>query len=251
MEATTATNTTTTDATAAAVPVSAPEGEEELDALRAELLRQKLVFESELRRQREHFEERLAAVSQELADREADCRNLQAVVTILGKKVDAVAEAQRLRPPTPRRAPTPTRGPTAADAASPSKHEDPMRRQLSARAAFGRRASPLISAGTRDQRAAAPAAVHQPVTLQRAPSVNSSNPHTHPTSTNTSGIHSESPGKPTRAAHPHAAATTTTTTLKTGGGAKGTRKRSVSAGSARKRTTSASRVKSVKATDKW
>ncbi|KAG8348798.1 hypothetical protein TRVL_00383 [Trypanosoma vivax] len=64
---------------------------DDIDAFRAELLRQKIIFEGELRRQREHFESRLSRVLQELADREADCRNLQAVVTILGKKVDALS----------------------------------------------------------------------------------------------------------------------------------------------------------------
>lgn len=70
---------------------------EELDAFRAELLRQRVVFEAELRRQNEYFEARLQAMSRELADREADCRNLQSVVTILGKKIDSLAE-QRERP---------------------------------------------------------------------------------------------------------------------------------------------------------
>ncbi|CCW69454.1 unnamed protein product [Phytomonas sp. Hart1] len=61
---------------------------EELSALRTELLRQKVVFAAELRRQREEFEERLDGIAQVLAERDADCRNLQAVVTILGKKLD-------------------------------------------------------------------------------------------------------------------------------------------------------------------
>ncbi|CCW62099.1 unnamed protein product [Phytomonas sp. EM1] len=61
---------------------------EELSALRTELLRQKVVFAAELRRQREEFEERLDGISQALAERDADCRNLQTVVTILGKKMD-------------------------------------------------------------------------------------------------------------------------------------------------------------------
>eukprot|EP00796_Vickermania_ingenoplastis_P005304 gene5304-3807_t len=56
------------------------------------LLRQRVIFETELRRQSDHFEARLQAMSRELADREADCRNLQSVVTILGKKVDSLSE---------------------------------------------------------------------------------------------------------------------------------------------------------------
>ncbi|CBH14748.1 hypothetical protein, conserved [Trypanosoma brucei gambiense DAL972] len=78
---------------------------DELDAFRAELLRQKVIFEAELRRQRDTFEEKLARVTQELADREADCRNLQAVVTILGKKVDTLHQKC---PTTPLRRPSPT-----------------------------------------------------------------------------------------------------------------------------------------------
>ncbi|KAG5492674.1 hypothetical protein JKF63_01253 [Porcisia hertigi] len=89
---------------------------DDIDALRSELLRQKIIFEAELRRQREAFEERLSLISQELADREADCRNLQSVVTILGRKVDAIAE-QRI---VAQRPPTPTR--------QPSIHESPFRR---------------------------------------------------------------------------------------------------------------------------
>lgn len=80
---------------------------DELDTFRAELLRQKIIFEAELRRQRDYFENKVASLARNLADRETDCRNLQCVVTILGKKVDALSE--QVRPPTPRRAPTPTR----------------------------------------------------------------------------------------------------------------------------------------------
>nr|CCD12225.1 unnamed protein product [Trypanosoma congolense IL3000] len=77
---------------------------DDIDAFRAELLRQKVIFEAELRRQRDTFEEKLSRVTQELADREADCRNLQAVVTILGKKVDTLhlkCPATPLRRPSP------------------------------------------------------------------------------------------------------------------------------------------------------
>lgn len=97
---------------------------DDIDALRSELLRQKIIFEAELRRQREAFEERLSSIAQELADREADCRNLQSVITILGRKVDAIAEqmsgsstAAVARPPTPTR--------------SVSVHQSPFRRNLS------------------------------------------------------------------------------------------------------------------------
>ncbi|KAH9601782.1 hypothetical protein LSM04_007613 [Trypanosoma melophagium] len=79
---------------------------DEMDAFRAELLRQKIIFEAELRRQRDTFEEQLSRMAQELADREADCRNLQAVVTILGKKVDSLLER---RVATPQRRPSPSR----------------------------------------------------------------------------------------------------------------------------------------------
>ncbi|EAN93362.1 hypothetical protein C3747_1g109 [Trypanosoma cruzi] len=71
---------------------------DDIDAFRAELLRQKIIFEAELRRQRETFEERLSRLSQELADREADCRNLQAVVTILGKKVENLMDRHMATP---------------------------------------------------------------------------------------------------------------------------------------------------------
>ncbi|CAG9582609.1 conserved hypothetical protein [Leishmania major strain Friedlin] len=96
---------------------------DDIDALRSELLRQKIIFEAELRRQRETFEERLSLITNELADREADCRNLQSVITILGRKVDAIAE-QRQYIAVVHRPPTPTR--------QPSIHESPFRRETSA-----------------------------------------------------------------------------------------------------------------------
>ncbi|GET92772.1 hypothetical protein, conserved [Leishmania tarentolae] len=96
---------------------------DDIDALRSELLRQKIIFEAELRRQRESFEERLLLITNELADREADCRNLQSVITILGRKVDAIAE-QRQYVNVVQRPPTPTR--------QPSIHESPFRRESSA-----------------------------------------------------------------------------------------------------------------------
>ncbi|RNF11796.1 uncharacterized protein Tco025E_06609 [Trypanosoma conorhini] len=86
---------------------------DEMDAFRAELLRQKIIFEAELRRQKETFEERLARMAQELADREADCRNLQAVVTILGKKVETLMDR---RIATPHRRSSPARPASSAAA---------------------------------------------------------------------------------------------------------------------------------------
>lgn len=136
---------------------------EELDGFRSELLRQKIVFEAELRRQRESFEERFTSVAKELAAREADCRNLQSVITILGKKVDALTEQVTRRPPTPRRMPTPTRPPSLVgddELIKPPQNlgDGFARRPLTASAAtepgqpnhnrFVRRPSPLISIGS-------------------------------------------------------------------------------------------------------
>lgn len=82
----------------------------ELDAFRAELLRQRVIFEGELRRQREFFENRIEVMSRHLADREADCRNLQAVVTVLGKKLDSFVETHSShRSHSSRRTPIPER----------------------------------------------------------------------------------------------------------------------------------------------
>lgn len=101
--------------------------EDIVDSLRAELMRQKIIFESELRRQREVYEDRLERAEQALADRETDCRNLQSVITILGKKLDTVSEAvsqlslQRALTSgtaTPRRLASPSR----SEAALPSPH---------------------------------------------------------------------------------------------------------------------------------
>ncbi|CAD2216779.1 hypothetical protein ADEAN_000425700 [Angomonas deanei] len=132
---------------------------DEIDAFRAELLRQKLIFESELHRQREDFEERLATVTQELADREADCRNLQSVVTILGKKIDLLAEHYR-RPTTPmRRSATPQR-----NGESPPQEKDTSMVGNSSRN-FMRRPSPVISANPQNSS----------TTLRRIPSLTSTN----------------------------------------------------------------------------
>ncbi|KPI90257.1 hypothetical protein ABL78_0639 [Leptomonas seymouri] len=129
---------------------------DDIDAVRSELLRQKIIFEAELRRQREAFEERLSYITQELADREADCRNLQSVITILGRKVDVIAEQKLANGVAAVRPPTPTR--------NANVHESPFRRNISsitssANAAKdrvransllsvnSRRASPLVSTG--------------------------------------------------------------------------------------------------------
>lgn len=100
---------------------------DELDAFRAELLRQRVLFEAELRRQSEYFESRLQAVSRELADREADCKNLQSVVTILGKKVDSLE---------------PQTGTTTRHSVSRVPVDNENRRT---RVPSGRRPSPLVS----------------------------------------------------------------------------------------------------------
>lgn len=89
-------------------------------ALQTELHRQKVVFESELRRQRETFEAKISDANQRLRARESDCRNLQSVVTILGRKLDELSDVVgRLsqRSPT-RRCATPTRGGTPSGAVS-------------------------------------------------------------------------------------------------------------------------------------
>ena len=93
----------------------------EIDVFRAELLRQKIIFEAELRRQRETFEDKIVLMGHQLQDRETDCRNLQNVVTILGKRVDALQEliaslqdAQLLRSATPRRTSSPARSERSA-----------------------------------------------------------------------------------------------------------------------------------------
>lgn len=79
---------------------------DDFGAFRAELLRQRVIFEAELRRQRETADARFEAIAHELAEREADCRNLQSVVTMLGKKVDSLAEPRS----STMRFSTPTRG---------------------------------------------------------------------------------------------------------------------------------------------
>ncbi|KEG10925.1 hypothetical protein DQ04_03151100 [Trypanosoma grayi] len=99
-------------------------GSDDMDAFRAELLRQKIIFEAELRRQRETFEEQLARMAQELADREADCRNLQAVVTILGKKVDSLLDK---RAATPQRRSSPAR-PASCAAGDDAGRESALKR---------------------------------------------------------------------------------------------------------------------------
>jgi hypothetical protein len=104
----------------------------ETESLRAELLRQKIIFDAELRRQREVYEERLATAEEKLQDREIDCRNLQSVITILGKKLDTLQDHVTLLvhqrgsggsgSQTPRRVASPSRSET---------HPSPFRRQPS------------------------------------------------------------------------------------------------------------------------
>ncbi|KPA86236.1 hypothetical protein ABB37_00470 [Leptomonas pyrrhocoris] len=127
---------------------------DDVDALRSELLRQKLIFDAELRRQRESFEERLSYITQELADREADCRNLQSVITILGRKVDAITELKENgttpRPPTPRRNNSMHGSPFSRNISSlPSPTHAPRERARtnSLLTVNSRRASPQIPSG--------------------------------------------------------------------------------------------------------
>lgn len=104
----------------------------ETESLRAELLRQKIIFDAELRRQREVYEERLTSAEEKLQDRETDCRNLQSVITILGKKLDTLQDHVTLLiqqkatggSQTPRRVSSPSRSDAGA-------HPSPFRRQPS------------------------------------------------------------------------------------------------------------------------
>ena len=112
---------------------------DELDDIRAELLRQKIVFDSELRRQRDTYEERLAWTTDELRKREIECRSLQTSVSLLGQKVD---QLERLlgsskppsRPPSPRaaspstassRPQSPGRGPIAPSTVGALRNPSP------------------------------------------------------------------------------------------------------------------------------
>lgn len=81
---------------------------DDISSFRSELLRQRVIFEAELRRQREAADVRFQAIARELAAREADCRNLQSVVTILGKKVDSLSDHRS----TLQRSSTPIRPPS-------------------------------------------------------------------------------------------------------------------------------------------
>eukprot|EP00759_Apiculatamorpha_spiralis_P046149 PhF_6_TR42711/c0_g1_i1/m.64523/K18598/EML6; echinoderm microtubule-associated protein-like 6 len=64
--------------------------EKEIESLRAELLRQKIVFESELRRQRELHEEMQDETNRQLKAREVECRNLQTSLTTLGRRLETL-----------------------------------------------------------------------------------------------------------------------------------------------------------------
>jgi hypothetical protein len=92
----------------AAIPTSPPVGQQqqatELDYFRAELLRQKIVFESELRRQREVFDDRVAGLEREARSRDDEIRGLHGSLAALGYRVDGIINN---RVPTPRRTATP------------------------------------------------------------------------------------------------------------------------------------------------
>eukprot|EP01063_Lacrimia_lanifica_P009212 TRINITY_DN16225_c0_g1_i1.p1 TRINITY_DN16225_c0_g1~~TRINITY_DN16225_c0_g1_i1.p1 ORF type:complete len:956 (+),score=386.73 TRINITY_DN16225_c0_g1_i1:47-2869(+) len=69
------------------------------ESLNGEMLRQKIYFEAELKRQRETTGSRITKLEMELEQREADCKSLQNSVTILGRSLDAMTEAlERLAP---------------------------------------------------------------------------------------------------------------------------------------------------------
>lgn len=60
------------------------------DTIRAELLRQKIVFDVELRRQRDVYDEQFAVVSQALLEREQECVHLRSSIASLSQRVDAL-----------------------------------------------------------------------------------------------------------------------------------------------------------------
>jgi hypothetical protein len=211
---------------------------DDIDALRSELLRQKIIFEAELRRQRESFEERLSLITQELADREADCRNLQSVITILGRKVDAITEQKPVVPAAVVRPPTPTRNTNA--------HESPFRRNLSSLPSPGghtsrervrtnslmssnlRRSSPLVSTGSARRTTSAFARVPSTSALSRTES-----PH----------MFGGRPARPLLRTNTNASMASET------GSNTGSRPRSRKV--TRRRTNSAHRLTGVKATGEW
>ena len=81
---------------AAAVP---PEVYSLFESLNGELIRQKVMFESELRRQRESMGGRITKLELELEHRDAECKSLQNSVTILGRSLDTITEAlERVAP---------------------------------------------------------------------------------------------------------------------------------------------------------
>lgn len=104
----------------------------ELDELRAEWLRSKIIFDAELRRQREVYEARLAVAEEKLQDRETDCKNLQNVITILGRRLDALQDhvatlvVQKTSNPG-----TPRQSPSRPEQAAPHATSSPFRRQSS------------------------------------------------------------------------------------------------------------------------
>ena len=63
-----------------------------------------------MRRQREAFEAKFSDTNQRLRARESDCRNLQSVVTILGRKLDELSDTVGRLSRSPKRCSTPTRG---------------------------------------------------------------------------------------------------------------------------------------------
>ncbi|KAG5466292.1 hypothetical protein LSCM4_01438 [Leishmania orientalis] len=213
---------------------------DDIDALRSELLRQKIIFEAELRRQREMFEERLSLMSNELAAREADCRNLQSVITILGRKVDAIAEQRQYtgghRPPTPTR--------------QPSIHESPFRRDPSALV-------PPLSSNSKPQDLVRSSSVTQRGLRRPSPIINgppvsvhlSSMPVTRGASfsalSRTNSPHVQ--GHPARPLLRTGTSTTVRSEANSNDGGRAPRRRTVS----RRRTSSITRLAGVRVTDDW
>ncbi|KAG5466837.1 hypothetical protein LSCM1_01014 [Leishmania martiniquensis] len=214
---------------------------DDIDALRSELLRQKIIFEAELRRQREMFEERLSLISNELAAREADCRNLQSVITILGRKVDAIAE-QRQYATASQRPPTPTR--------QPSIHESPFRRDPSALMpppSSNGQQKELVRSNSVTQRG-----LRRPSPLLNGPPASvrlSSMPVTRGASisalsrTNSPHVH----GHPARPLLRTGTSTTLRSEANSNDGGRAPRRRNVS----RRRTSSITRLGGIRTTDDW
>ena len=121
--------------------------------LNGELLRQKIGFETELKRTKDSMNARITKLESELEQRDADCKSLQNSVTILGRSVDSITEAiEKVVPTLPSTSPLRTGATRGRSPGGSQRGASPVVRPSSPKAVQKRMPSPIKRSASNDTR---------------------------------------------------------------------------------------------------